>query len=120
LDKIGGRGTKANHPLNNYFWTLSGEFTDVLANAITHSPELNRIQNTYMNLYPNGVDQNGNKVSMYPVIAIGRPIVNFYAETDESTMKMTVQDLINTGGTSLKITPVVSKLNLPILFIPSM
>jgi len=120
LDKIGGRGTKANHPLNNYFWTLSGEFTDVLANAISHSPEFNRIQSTYMNLYPNGVDQNGNKVSMYPVVAIGRPIVNFYAETDGSTMKMTVQDLINTGGSSLKITPIVSKLNLPILFIPSM
>jgi len=120
LDKIGGRGDKANHPLNNYFWTLSGEFTDVLANAITHSPEFSRIQNTYMNLYPNGMDQNGNKVSMYPIIVIGRPIVNFYAETPESTMKMTVQDLINTGGTSLKVTPIVSKLNLPILFIPSM
>ena len=120
LDKIGGRGTKANHPLNNYFWTLSGEFTDVLANAITHSPEFSRIQNIYMNLYPNGVDQNGNKVSMYPVIVIGRPIVNFYAETNESTMKMTVQDLINTGGTTFTVTPVVSKLNLPILFIPSM
>jgi hypothetical protein len=120
LDKIGGRGTKANHPPNNYFWTLSGEFTDVLANTITHSPEFNRVQNTYMTLYPNGMDQNGNKVSMYPVIAIGRPIVNFYAEIDESTMKMTVQDLINTGGTTFRVTPVVSKLNLPILFIPSM
>jgi hypothetical protein len=120
LDKIGGRGTKANHSLSNYFWTLSGEFTDVLANAITHSPEFSRIQNTYMNLYPNGIDQNGNKVSMYPIIVIGKPIVNFYAETNESTMKMTVQDLINTGGTSLKVTPIVSKINLPILFIPSM
>jgi len=120
LDKIVGRGTKANHPLSNYFWTISGEFTDVLANAITHSPEFNRVQKTYINLYPDGIDQNGNKISMYPIIVIGRPIVNFYAETPESTMKMTVQDLINTGGTSLKVTPIVSKLNLPILFIPSM
>jgi hypothetical protein len=120
LDRIGGRGTEVNHQLNNYFWTLSGEFTDVLANALTHSPEFNRIQNTYVNLYPNGVDQNGNKVSMYPVFVIGRPIVNCYAETNESTMKMTIQDLINTGGTTFRVAPIVSKLNLPILFIPSM
>ena len=120
LDKIGVRGNKVSHALNNYFWSLSGEFTDVLANAITHSPEFDRIQKTYTNLYPNGVDQNGNKVSMYPIIVIGKTIVNFYAETDESTMKMTVQDLINAGGTTFKVKPVVSKLNLPILFIPSM
>ncbi len=119
LDKISSRGSKTSHPLNNYLWTLSGEFTDILSKTITHSPEFNRIQQTYTNLYPNGVDQNGNKVSMYPIIVIAKIIANFHAEAPQGTIKIKVQDIINTGGTSIKVTPIVSKPSIPALFIPS-
>lgn len=119
LEKIGGRGSNANHALNNYFWAISGELSDVLANAITHSPEYDKIQKRLKTLYPNGIDENGNKVSIYPIITVARVIVNLYSESPENSLKTIIRDIINTGS-FMNVKPIVSKQNLPIIFIASM
>jgi hypothetical protein len=119
LEKIGGRGSNANYALNNYFWAISGELSDVLANAITHSPEYDKIQKRLKTLYPNGIDENGNKVSIYPIITVARVIVNLYSESPENSLKTIIRDIINTGS-FMNVKPIVSKQNLPIIFIASM
>ncbi len=119
LEKIGGRGNKSNPLLKNFFWTISGELSDVLATAITHSPEYDTIQKRFKTLYPNGLDANGNKVSIYPIITVARVIVNLYAEDPQSSLKMIVRDIINIGS-FMNVSPIVSKQNLPIFFIASL
>jgi len=119
LEKIGERGDKANHALNNYFWTISGELSDVLATAIIHSPEYDKIQKRLKTLYPNGIDENGNKVSEYPITTVARVIVNLYSENPQNSLKTIIRDIINTGS-FMNVKPIVSKQNLPIIFIASM
>jgi hypothetical protein len=118
LEKIGGRGDKANPALNNYFWTISGELSDTLATALIHSPEYDKIQKRFKTLYPNGIDENGDKVSIYPIITVARVIVNLYSENTQNSLKTIIRDIINTGS-FMNIRPIVSKQNLPIIFIAS-
>jgi hypothetical protein len=118
LEKMGDRENKSGHVLKNFFWTISGEIADVLATAIIHSPEYDKIQKRFKTLYPNGVDANGNKVSIYPIITVARVIVNLYSENSQSSLKMIVRDIINTGS-FMNVRPLVSKQNLPIFFIAS-
>ncbi len=118
LEKIGGRGDKANYALNNYFWTISGELSDILANAIIHSPEYGKIQKRLKTLYPNGIDENGNKVSIYPITTVARVIVNLYSENPQNSLKAIIRDIINTGS-YMNVKPIISRQNLPILFIAS-
>jgi len=119
LEKIGGRGDKANYALNNYFWTISGELSDVLATAIIHSPEYDKIQKRFKTLYPNGIDENGNKVSIYPITTVARIIVNLYSENPQNALKTIIRDIINTGS-YMNVKPIVSKQNLPIIFVALM
>jgi hypothetical protein len=118
LEKIGGRGNKSSPVLKTFFWTISGELSEVLATAITRSPEYDTIQKRFKTLYPNGLDAKGNKVSIYPIITVARTIVNLYSEDPKSSLKVIVRDIINTGS-FMNVRPIVSKQNLPIIFIPS-